>query len=64
KSCANRRCRCYKNGLSNLSALAERTQVGLLDNNNNPEDDPEEMPIDLELFPLLPGQLLADTACP
>ncbi|RPB18824.1 hypothetical protein L211DRAFT_843269, partial [Terfezia boudieri ATCC MYA-4762] len=34
---------------SNLSALAEQTQVGLLDNNNNPEDDPEEIPIDLKL---------------
>jgi len=61
KSCSNRRCRCFKNDLKcsiychtkvstdhdcgNLSALAERTQVGLLEN----------IPIDPELLDEVAG---------
>jgi len=61
KSCSNRRCRCFKNDLKysiycytkvstdhdcgNLSALAERTQVRLL----------ESIPIDLELLDEVTG---------
>jgi len=61
KSCSNRRCRCFKDDLKcsiychtkvstdhdcgNLSALAERTQVGLF----------EDIPIDPELFDEVAG---------